>query len=105
MVNDGELSLLMGRGKRAVSFGFSCPAPFTYKAVVSINSTRVSPIGSRSIFYAIWILSQILLFGLALVHYALKDNLTAARAVFGGSYGQFLISPQSRPLHVTLEAD
>jgi len=43
--------------------------------------------GSRSIFYAIWILSQVLLFGLAVVHYALKDNLTAARAVFGGSYG------------------
>lgn len=43
--------------------------------------------GSRSIFYGVWILSQILLFSFALLHYALKDNLSAARAVFGGSYG------------------
>ena len=43
--------------------------------------------GSRSIFYGVWILSQVLLFAFAVLHYALKDNLSAARAVFGSSYG------------------
>ncbi|KAH8080174.1 NADPH oxidase isoform 2 [Filobasidium floriforme] len=42
--------------------------------------------GSRSIFYGVWILIQVLLFAFALLHYALKDNLSAARAVFGASY-------------------
>lgn len=50
-----------------------------------VSSSQMT--GSRSIFYGVWILIQILLFAFALLHYALKDNLSAARAVFGASYG------------------
>jgi hypothetical protein len=78
MVNDGQsyqsFPVLRG-GLLTASVSFSFDNAWT-------------SIGSRSIFYGIWILSQVLLFAFAILHYALKDNLTAARAIFGSSYGK-----------------
>jgi len=40
-------------------------------------------LGSRQLFFAVYILVHILVLGLGFVHYQMKENLSGARKVFG----------------------
>ena len=47
--------------------------------------------GGKRLFMAFWVLLHVLAFGLALVHYTLKDNLVNARGTFGWTFSQLSI--------------
>lgn len=45
---------------------------------------------------AVWAFLHLLLFGLGLTHYGLKDNLTTARATFGITYSEHQVFSSRR---------
>ncbi len=44
--------------------------------------------GGQRLSFGVWILLHVLVFGLGIVHYNMKDNLNTARSLFGLGFGE-----------------
>lgn len=55
--------------------------------------------GGRRLFFAVWILLHLLVFGLGFVNYQLVDNMANARATFGYGYSTSFRPNHGKPTH------
>ncbi|KAG8680411.1 hypothetical protein FRC08_016314, partial [Ceratobasidium sp. 394] len=87
--NKTERGRLQGLMRVNSNSGATSPPPVAAKAVGMMGAWRerwdrwMVNDGGRQLFFGVYVLLHLLVFGLGFIHYDLKDNSEGARALFG----------------------